>query len=320
MSKSDLSVIVPFYNENKNLGQLHQELIEALNKLDIKNEIIYVNDGSSDDSIKTLNQAISDTKSLNDVNISLISFRRNFGQTAATSAGIDYARGNLVAFLDADLQNDPKDLVKFYGEIQQGYDAVFGWRKEREDFFLRNFASKIANFIIRKIFQIPLHDVGCSLKIVKKEILDDIHLYGESHRIMPVLIYWKGVKIKELVTNHRKRLFEKSKYGYSRILKLVIDLITLKFLNSYGTKPAYVFGAAGILSNVLGFITLVWVGYQKIFLQIYVHRNPLFLISIFFVLLGVQFVLMGLLAELLVRTYFESQKKTTYEIKEVKTF
>ncbi len=319
MKKIDLSVVIPFYNENKNLEKLHHELITVLNKLNIKSEIVYVDDGSIDQSLDALKTVINTTKNPK-ITTKLISLRRNFGQTAATSAGIDHASGRLISFLDADLQNDPADLITFFHEINKGFDAVFGWRKHREDNFFRQFASSAANLIIRKIFGVPLHDVGCSLKILKKELLKDIHLYGESHRIMPVLIYWKGVKIKELIVNHRKRIHDNSKYGYSRILKLIIDLITIKFLNSYGTKPAYVFGTLGIFSNLLGSIALLLTLYKKIFLGIYVHKNPLFLIAIFFILLGVQFILMGLMAELMVRTYFESQRKTTYEIRDARSF
>ncbi|MBI2596209.1 glycosyltransferase [Candidatus Daviesbacteria bacterium] len=319
MKSIGLSVVVPFFNENRNLEKFHRELTSVLIKIPIGSEIIYVDDGSTDESVATLKSLFRSSKKTK-IETKLILLRRNFGQTAATSAGIDQSKGELVSFMDADLQNDPEDLLKFFHEINKGFDAVFGWRKCREDYFLRNFVSKVANFIIRKIFNIPLHDVGCSLKIIKRELLNDVHLYGESHRIMPALVYWKGVKIKELTVSHRKRIYEKSKYGYSRILKLVIDLITIKFLNSYGTKPAYVFGTLGICSNLLGVVALILTLYKKIFLGVYVHKNPLFLIAIFFILLGVQFILMGLLAELLVRIYFESQRKTTYEIKDARLY
>lgn len=319
MRHTKLSVVIPFFNENGNLDKLHGELLNVLKELKVNCEVIYVDDGSTDGSGATI-RGLLKTETDPKVFTKLVSLRRNFGQTAATVAGIDQSTGRLIAFLDADLQNDPADIKKFLHEIDQGYDAIFGWRKDREDNFFRNIASHTANLIIRKVFSVPLHDVGCSLKIIKKEALRDVHLYGESHRIMPVIVYWKGVKIKELVVNHRKRFYERSKYGYSRILKLIIDLITIKFLNSYGTKPAYVFGTAGISSNLFGLLVFLMVAYRKLFLGVYVHRDPLFLIAIFLTLLGVQFILMGLLAELLVRTYFESQKKNTYEIKKIQSF
>lgn len=315
----DISVVIPFYNEGVNLIELRKELLAVLGKLKVFGEIIYVNDGSTDGSAKSLEDNIKEAPNAEAIE-KIINFRRNFGQTAATSAGIDEASGKLVAFMDADLQNDPNDLIKFMEKINEGYDAVFGWRKNREDDFARSFSSRIANFVIQKLFKIPLHDVGCSLRVVKKEVISNIHLYGESHRIMPVLIYWKGINVCELVVNHRRRIYGKSKYGYARVLKLIIDLITLKFLNSYGTKPAYVFGTFGILSIFIGFIAMLVVLYQKLILDVFVHRNPVFLIAIVLILIGVQLILMGLLAELLVRIYFESQKKTTYEIKDIKSF
>lgn len=312
-----LSLIIPFYNEEKSLSDLIVEVNKALEKFSFNCEIILINDGSTDNSEKSLKSSLAKK---NKINTKIISFRKNFGQTAAISAGIDQSMGEYIAFMDADLQNDPRDLSRFFSEIQKGYDAVFGWRKKREDFFARNYASIVANFIIRKIFKVPLHDVGCSLKVVKRSVINDIHFYGESHRIMPVIIFWKSTNISEIVVNHRRRLYEKSKYGYSRILKLIIDLITIKFLNSYATKPAYIFGTIGILSSVFGMICIILVAYRKIFLGVYVHRDPLFLIAVFFILLGTQFILMGLIAELQVRTYFESQKKTTYEITKIENY
>jgi len=314
-----LSLIVPFYNEAKNLPLLHNEIVSVFGKIGKKSEVVYVDDGSTDNSAEVLSRFVGN-KNYQNISVKIIKLRRNFGQTAATSAGIDNSTGSLIGFLDADLQNDPKDLIYFLDEIERGYDAVFGWRRKREDPVVRLLFSRIANLIIRVFFRVPLHDVGCSLKVVKRAVLKDLHLYGESHRIMPVLIYWRGAKIKELAVNHRGRVFGQSKYGWGRILKLIIDLITAKFLTSYGTKPAYVFGSLGLGSIFVGFLTLVMVAYRKLFLGVFVHRDPLFLITVFLVLLGVQFILMGFLAELLVRVYFESQKKSIYEVKEIKTF
>lgn len=313
MNKNSLSVIVPFFNEESNLPILHKELVAVLRKLNLKTEVVYVNDGSTDASISSLEKAI---KKLGDdkVKIKIITFRKNFGQTAAISAGIDKSSGNLVSFLDADLQNDPGALPKFLEKVDEGYDAVFGWRKQRKDKTLRRVFSKSANKLIQILFSYPFHDVGCSARVVKKEFLKDLQLYGELHRILPVLVYLKGARVAEVVVNHRPRFKGKSKYGYSRIIKTLIDLITVKFLSSYGTKPSYVFGGLGFGSLFLGGIALLAVAYRKIFLGIFVHTDPLFLIAVFLVLLGTQFILMGLLAELQVRTYFESQHKPIYEI------
>jgi len=311
--KNSLSVVVPFFNEESNLPILHKELIGVLRKLGLETEIVYVNDGSTDSSVSVLEKEIKKSKD-DGVKIKIITFRKNFGQTAAISAGIDKSSGNLVSFLDADLQNDPGALPKFLEKIDEGYDAAFGWRRERKDKTLRRIFSGGANKLIQKLFNYPFHDVGCSARVVNKEFLKDLQLYGELHRILPVLVYLKGAKVAEVIVNHRPRLKGKSKYGYSRIIKTIIDLITVKFLSSYGTKPSYVFGGLGLGSLFFGGISLLAVAYRKIFLGIFVHTDPLFLIAVFLVLLGTQFILMGLLAELQVRTYFESQHKPIYEI------
>jgi glycosyltransferase involved in cell wall biosynthesis len=294
---------------------LHEELVGVLEKLLINSEIVYVDDGSTDKSLQILEKEVE--KNTNEhVEVKIVVLMRNFGQTAAVKAGIDTSRGSLISFLDADLQNDPHDLPRFLKKVNEGYDAVFGWRKERKDATFRSFLSRAANRIINTVFNYPYKDVGCSARIVKKEVLDDIQLYGELHRIMPVLIYLRGAKIGQIIVKHRSRFQGKSKYGFDRIVKTVIDIITVKFLSSYGTRPAYVFSSFGLGSLFVGGVTLLLVAYRKLFLGVYVHTDPLFLITIFLVLLGVQFMLMGLLAELQVRTYFESQKKPIYEIKQ----
>ncbi len=316
MSKAEYSVVIPFFNEEENLQVLHGDVVSVLSKLNIKSEIIYVDDGSSDKSLAVLEDLINRDAALGEkVAVKLIKLRKNFGQTAAISAGIDNSSGRLISFLDADLQNDPKDLPKFLEKIRGGYDAVFGWRKDRHDATIRSLLSKIANIIIKNVFSYPYHDVGCSARVVKKEYLEGIQLYGELHRIMPVLIYLKGANIAEIVVTHRDREKGISKYGFSRIIKTIIDIITVKFLTTYGTKPAYVFGTLGLGSILLSVISLVAVVYRKLFLSVYVHRDPIFLISILFVIVGIQFILMGLIAELQVRTYFESQHKPIYEVK-----
>jgi glycosyltransferase involved in cell wall biosynthesis len=321
MDKPDLSIIVPFYNEEENLATLHRELVGVLKNINLKSEIVYVNDGSTDNSVGVLKDEITaDITKNRHFWIKLVEFQRNFGQTAAVSAGIDISEGKYISLLDADLQNDPNDIPRFIEKINEGYDAVFGWRKERKDATIRSYLSKLANKIINLVFSYPYHDVGCSARLVKREFLKNIQLYGELHRIMPVLIYLKGAKIGEIVVKHRERVAGKSKYGFNRIVKTLIDIITVKFLSSYGTRPAYVFGTFGLGSLLISFIALLGSAYKKLFLGVFVHTDPLFLISIFFGIVGIQFILMGLLAELQVRTYFESQGKLIYEIKKTEKY
>ena len=319
MANIDISVIVPFYNEEKNLEVLNEELVKVLSRLSINSEVIYVNDGSSDRSLEILQKEVEKDKKDN-VQIKIVTFTKNFGQTAAVVAGIDNSRGELISFLDADLQNDPQDIPRFLDKMKEGYDAVFGWRKERKDATLRSLLSKIANRIISFVFSYPYHDVGCSARVVKKEYLKNLQLYGELHRIMPVLIYLKGAKIGEIVVKHRERYEGKSKYGFERIVKTLIDIITVKFLSSYGTRPAYVFGTFGLGSLFISGLALIGSAYKKLFLGVFVHRDPLFLIAIFFGLVGIQFIMMGLLAELQVRTYFESQNKPIYEVRNIEKY
>ncbi|KKQ43489.1 MAG: hypothetical protein US60_C0001G0004 [Microgenomates group bacterium GW2011_GWC1_37_8] len=314
MQKVNLTVIIPFKNEEQNLVKLNKQLLSVLSKMSLTAEIIYVDDGSTDKSNDVIKREILARKDQN-TNFILITLRKNFGQTAAISAGVENASGELISFLDADLQNDPADIPRFLEKIKQGYDAVFGWRKERKDASLRSFLSQIANRIINIVFSYPYHDVGCSARIVKKEFVEGLELFGELHRIMPVLIYLKGAKVGEIVVKHKGRSAGKSKYGFERIVKTIIDIITVKFLSSYGTRPAYVFGTFGLGSIFIGGIALLGSAYKKIFLGVFVHRDPLFLIAIFFAFVGIQFILMGLLAELQVRTYFGSQNKSIYEIK-----
>jgi glycosyltransferase involved in cell wall biosynthesis len=309
-----LSVIVPFLNEEENIEPLHKEILSVLKGIKIPSEIIYVNDGSRDKSMDVLKKVISDNKTSN-ITVKTIEFRHNFGQTAALAAGIAKCEGTLVSFLDADLQNDPKDLPRFLEKLDEGYDAIFGWRKDRKDATARSFLSRLANHLINWTFSYPFHDVGCSARVVKREYLEGLELYGELHRVMPVLIYLKGAKIGEIVVQHHSRKAGKSKYGFNRIVKTLIDIITVKFLSSYGTRPAYVFGSFGLGSLALSVLSVLIVAYKKLFLGVYVYRDPLFIIAVFFGLLGMQFIMMGLLAELQVRTYFESQNKPIYDIK-----
>lgn len=305
-----LSLIIPFYNEEVNLPKLHRELLIALKKMALTYEVLYIDDGSTDDSLKVLKKTLGSTSK-----IKILKLRKNFGQTAATMAGIDQAKGKIIGFLDADLQNNPNDLPKLLTELDRHTDAVVGWRKIRHDSHFHNLSTKFINFITSAFFKIPLHDMGCSMKVIKKEVLKDLRLYGEFHRLLPIILYWRGVRIKEVVVEHRPRKYGQSKYNYLKIIRFLLDLLTIKFLDNYGTRPAYIFGLIGLASCLVSFVPLGLTAYEKMFSGIYVHRNPLFTIFIFLFLIGVQFVFMGLIGELLVRIYYESQNRKTYELK-----
>ncbi len=312
MSALDLSVIVPVYNEAGSAVELDSQLQTVLSELDLKSEIIYVNDGSTDSTAQILRSHVTDLKDHTPVH--LISLTRNQGQTAAISAGLDAASGKLIAFLDGDLQNHPSDIPKLIASLDKDTDAVFGWRKNRSDRLDRVIASRIANFLTDILFSINIRDLGCSLRIVRRESLEGLRLYGENHRLLSLLLALRGVRYKQIEVGHSPRIHDHSKYGYSRVIKLIVDLITTKFLHSYATKPAYIFGTWGLICLGLAIPALLQVIYKKLFLGVYVHLNPMFIIFIFLSLVGVQLVLMGLLAELLVRVYFESRQKPIYEI------
>jgi len=248
----------------------------------------------------------------------VVSFRRNFGQTAAVQAGIDNSRGEILVFLDGDMQNDPHDIPRLLEKIDEGYDVVSGWRKNRQDDAVRVLPSKVANWIISHVTGVPLNDFGCTLKAYQREVIQDVKLYGEMHRFIPVYASWVGARITELPVNHRPRTFGKSKYSLARTSRVLLDLMTVKLLGSYSTKPIYFFGFAafGLWALALVFAAIVII--QKILPPYpYAHNNPLLLLAVFLAIVGVQFILMGLLAELSIRTYHESQAKTTYVVREI---
>lgn len=306
-----LSIVIPVLNEEENLSALHDEIIKTLT--DFPYEIIYVDDGSTDKSFSVL---IDIQK--NSPNVRLIRFRRNFGQTAALSAGFKYARGNIIVPLDADGQNDPADIPRLIRKLQDGFDIVSGWRKDRKDnAATRTFPSRIANWLIGRITGVRLHDYGCTLKAYRAESLKPIRLYGEMHRFIPALASWGGENITEMVVNHRPRTRGKTKYGLNRTFKVVLDLITIKFLASFSTKPIYVFGGMGVLCFIGSFISGITVLLMKLFQDYSMNRNPLLIVSLILMTTAVQFVLMGLLAEILVRTYHESQDRPIYVIDKI---
>ena len=306
-----LSLVVPVFNEAENLPELHREIVGALEGMEY--EILYVDDGSTDGSFEIL-AGLGDTCG----RVRVIRFRRNFGQTAALSAGFKYARGAIIVPLDADRQNDPADIPRLVKKLDEGYDIVSGWRKERKDNpMTRTLPSRLANWMIGKITGVHLHDYGCTLKAYRAESIKQIRLYGEMHRFIPALARWGGEKVGEMEVNHRPRTAGKTKYGLSRTFKVVLDLMTIKFLASFSTKPIYVFGGLGVFLFFASVVSGAAVIYMKLAENYSMNRNPLLVISLILMTTAVQFVLMGLLAEILVRTYHESQDRPIYVIEKI---
>jgi len=310
----DLSVVVPVYDEEESLLTLHEAIRSALIDINRTWEIIYVDDGSTDASIPVLKEIAADDPEY----VCVVELRRNFGQTTAIAAGIDHARGDVIVFLDADLQNNPADIPMMLTHIEKGYDVVSGWRKNREDNALtRNLPSHIANWLISNVTGVHLHDYGCTLKAYRREVITGFRLYGEMHRFIPVYANSVGARILEVPVRHHARKFGKSKYGLNRTFKVILDLIAVQFLTRYASKPIYLFGGGGILMLLTGFFGLVFLGARRLLIEVGVLTSPLFVISILFALMGFQSILMGLIAELLVRTYHESQQKPTYTVRQV---
>ncbi|MCG9478780.1 MAG: glycosyltransferase family 2 protein [Actinomycetia bacterium] len=310
----DVSVIIPIFNEEKNIESLHQRLEKVLDDTGLSYEVLFIDDGSQDgswDEMLKVHQANNRFK--------IIKFRRNFGQTPAMSAGFDYSKGEIVVTLDADLQNEPEDIPKLVEEMNKGYDVVSGWRKDRkENYLTRRFPSMIANRLISFLTGVRLHDFGCTLKAYRKEVVKNTKVYGEMHRYIPALASWMGINVSEVVVNHNPRKHGKSKYGLNRIFKVFLDIITLKFLLSFSTKPIQIFGLLGIIVVALGGILTLVLIIQRIFFLISLGNRPLFILAIFMVFIGIQFITFGLLAELNIRIYHESQQKPTYFIREIK--
>src|ERR1051325_2513994 len=313
--RPEVSVFLPVFNEEPNLRPLHVKLNEALKTLKRTAEIIYVDDGSTDGSLNVLREIAA----LDD-RVRVVALRRNYGQTAAMAAGIDAASGDVLIPMDADMQNDPADIVRLLDKLDEGYDVVSGWRKNRQDKMVtRKIPSMIANRLISWIGEVPLHDYGCSLKAYRRESLADVKLYGEMHRFIPIYAAWAGARVTELPVTHHARTMGKSKYGLSRTVKVVFDLMTIKFMASYQTKPLYLFGWAGLLTFAVSLICAVFAFLMK-FVSWPHHadfiQTPLPVLTMVLLVLGVQFFLMGLLAEMLVRTYHESQAKRIYAVRE----
>lgn len=305
-----VSVVIPLYNEEENVEILNERLTATMKSIG-DYEIVYVDDGSTDGTLRLLEQIQAQ-----DENVMVLSLRRNFGQTAAFAAGFDFARGDVVVTMDGDLQNDPTDIPKLLEAIKE-YDLVSGWRKKRQDKFSRTFPSKIANWLISKVTGVRLHDYGCSLKAYRRDVVKNLKLYGEMHRFIPAVASWYGVRIAEVETTHHPRLRGKSKYGISRTIKVLLDLVTVKFLQSFSTKPIQFFGPLGLFFGFAGVGISLYLTAAKIFKGIDIGGRPLLLLGALLIIVGIQFIGMGLLGEMIVRVYHESQKKPIYTMKKI---
>lgn len=307
-----LSVVVPIYNEEESIPNLYARLTAALEALGHSYEIVAVDDGSRDISFALLrNLAEQDTR------LRVVRFRRNFGQTAAFAAGFARARGTIIITIDADLQNDPADIPRLLDKLDEGYDVVSGWREHRQDPFLnRRLPSLLANRLISWVTGVRLHDYGCSLKAYRAEVVKDIHLYGELHRFIPAIASWQGVAVAEMPVNHAPRRFGTSKYGIGRTVRVVLDLLTVRFLLSYATRPMQVFGLIGVASSLLGGILGIYLTYVRLILLQPIGDRPLLLLAVLLIVLGVQFLGMGLLGEMVTRVYYEGRNRPIYVVRE----
>ncbi len=306
-----ISITVPIFNEAENIPLLYERIREALDIIDRPWEMILVNDGSTDGSAEIL-----DGLAARNPRVKVVHFRRNFGQTAAMMAGFDFASGDVIIPMDGDLQNDPKDVAAILSKIEEGYDVVSGWRKDRQDHAIRrNLPSIMANKLISFVSGVRLHDFGCSLKAYRREVIKGVRLYGEMHRFLPIYAKWHGARITEVVVSHHARHTGKSKYGLERVLKVLCDLMVVKFLDKYAEKPMYVFGGAGFISLTVSFLSGLWAVGLRLFADKSFIETPLPLLVVMTAITGVMCILMGLLAEINVRTFYESQGKATYLLK-----
>ena len=310
----ELSIVIPVHNESPNIKELYDELTQVLGQYGRSYELLIVDDGSTDDTFEQLAALQA-----RDPRLRVIRFRRNFGQTAAFAAGFAHARGRLVVTSDGDLQNDPRDIPAMVSRIEQGNDIVCGWRKDRKDtFFNRRLPSVIANKLISWSTGVDLHDYGCSLKVFRAEVVKPLRLYGEMHRFLPAIASQIGVKIDEIVVNHRPRKAGVTKYGIGRTIRVILDLATVKFLLSYSTRPLQIFGLLGLITGGLGVAITAYLGYIRLFTTQGIGDRPLLLLGVMLIFIGIQLVTFGLLAEVMARTYYESQDKPTYVIREVR--
>jgi glycosyltransferase involved in cell wall biosynthesis len=310
-SNKSITVVIPFYNEEDNVNPLLDEVIEALDGSDTIYEIICVDDGSSDTTAEKLS-ARADNNEL----VKVVFFRRNFGQTAAMMAGVDHAKYEINITMDGDRQNDPRDIPKLVDALTEEYSCVSGWRKDRKDATLtRTFPSRVANWIVSKVSGVTLHDFGCSLKAYRRDIIQEINLYGEMHRFIPIYCSWVGGKVKEIEVNHRARVAGISKYGMERVIKVLFDVLVIKFLGDFRTKPIHMFGMASLICLILSFASGAYAVYLKFAGIASFIQTPLPLLTVLCLVLGAMFLMMGLVAELVVRVYFEAQSKPIYHVR-----
>ena len=308
-----ISIVVPLYNEEENVERLYRELSDVCDAAGMNAEFVFVDDGSQDGTVGSLMRSAQ-----NDPRVRIVTFRRNFGQTAAMAAGFDYAEGDVIVTLDGDLQNDPSEIPRMIEKLDEGYDLVAGWRKNRQDAAIsRKLPSFIANRIISKTTKVQLHDYGCTLKAMRADVAKNMNLYGEMHRFIPAVAAEQGVRIAEVPVNHRPRIAGKSKYGISRTFRVILDLMTVKFFLGYSTRPLHMFGAFGFLTGGLGSVIMAMLLAERIVFDQPIGNRPLLTISVMFILIGLQFICFGLLAEILVRTYHESQDKKIYTVRDV---
>lgn len=311
----ELSVVIPMHDEEDNVEPLYAALHDSLERLGRTYEIVVVDDGSRDETYARLAGLAAE-----DPHLKLVQLRRNYGQTAAMAAGFDHARGEIVVPMDGDLQNDPADIGALLEKIDEGYDVVSGWRRERQDGALRRIPSRIANWLIGRVTGVRLHDYGCTLKAYRAEVVRETRLYGEMHRFLPALAYQAGARITEIPVTHHPRASGTSSYGLGRTFKVLLDLVTVKFLSVWSTKPSYLFGGSGAILCLLGTAFVTWTAYEKIVNDIYVYRQPSLLVGVFLFTVGFNLILLGLLAELIVRTHHESQAKPVYLVRERRNF
>ncbi len=308
-----VSIVVPLYNEEDNVEALYQELCSVAAAASLNCQFVFVNDGSADETISRLMATAGD-----DERVLLVNFRRNFGQTAAMAAGFDFADGDIIVTMDGDLQNDPAEIPNMIAKLEEGYDMVAGWRKNRQDKFLsRKLPSMIANRIISSTTNVRLHDYGCTLKVMRAEVAKNIQLYGEMHRFIPALAAELGVKVAEVPVNHRPRIAGTSKYGISRTFRVLLDLLTVKFFLGFSTRPLHMFGMLGMGTGAVGVLILMWLAFERLVLELPIGGRPMLLLGFMLVLIGLQFICFGLLAEVQVRTYHESQNKKIYTVREI---
>ena len=311
------SIVVPVLDEQENIPPLYVKLTEVMDSLAESYEIVFVDDGSRDQSFKVIAEIYESDRRVN-----VIRLRRNFGQTAALKAGIDFARGEIIITLDADMQNDPEDIPRLLAKLAEDYDIICGWRKDRQEPWLsRRLPSLLANKIMSGVSGIPLHDFGCTLRVYRRELIQDLPLYGDLHRFIPALASWSGARMAEIIVRHHPRRHGHSKYGLGRIGRVVLDFLSVKFLLDYSTKPLHFFGLFGLLGTSVGGFLGLFLLYWKVVLgeSIFIKHGPMLLLTMLLIVSGIQFISIGLLGEMLSRTYFESQNKSVYSVREVKS-